>query len=102
MSEPMTREEYVAMQSEIHDAYAKKLRAIVTEMVDKLPREKEKTDDERNKQLRDYFAAHAPAEYLAVVTEQLQKTQPDTPVVVAMAVAAFMYADAMLAAREKP
>jgi hypothetical protein len=52
--------------------------------------------------LRDYFAAKAPAEYLAVITEQIQKAgDNDTPVANIMAAAAYMYADAMLAERVK-
>ena len=52
--------------------------------------------------LRDYFAIHAPAEYLAVMAAKVQEAgDNETEVATIMAAAAFMYADAMLAEREK-
>ena len=53
--------------------------------------------------LRDYFAAHAPEEYLMGVTRKWRESGElqETEVSTIMAAAAFMYADAMLKEREK-
>ena len=53
--------------------------------------------------LRDYFAAHAPEEFLAALALKVQEAgDEETPLATIMATVAFMYADAMLAARTAP